>query len=528
MKLDRAFFDGWEGLRSDYAAARETRFMRRRTGLPLRGSHADFHYRNEADFLKMLERSRDFDRNDQLIGQAIDRAVANEIQDGLTPDPATGDADIDADLSARWKAEAEDPEAFDLAGEMTFGDIEGLVNRHIKVDGDILVLPNAETETLETIEAHRLRTPRGKRTNTDLRNIVHGVELDPGTRTRLGYWITKDEINPWRSAPPQDAFVRIAARDQAGRRQAFHVKLSKRITQTRGVTLLKGCFDTSGMFEDISFAKLVQAQVVSSFAIFRQRELQFEGGTPEATGAQTTETQADGTSRLLEGIGPAMEIRGEPGETLQGFSPGVPNPEFFPHADLMLAIMAVNLGLPPIMMLLDATKTNFSAWRGAMDQAKITFRRNQKNLVSHFHRPVYGWKVERWSAGDAALRRASGRTDIDIFRHKWQLPSWPYVEPLKDANADRVQVSNNLNSLRRIHAARGRDWDEVAPEIVADKARLIGLAIEAAKELNVASPNAQVGWRDIIDFSKGGQSSAAAGTSERSEPAGPRSFRRAV
>ena len=43
-----------------------------------------------------------------------------------------------------------------------------------------------------------------------------------------------------------------------------------------------------------------------------------------------------------------MELFGFPGESLKGFSPNVPNPEFFQHAKLILTILASNLDLPEV------------------------------------------------------------------------------------------------------------------------------------------------------------------------------------
>ena len=117
-------------LRADYSAAKQSRFRRRRTGLNPLGSGADYHYRSEGDYLRIMEYARDMDRNDCIVGQTVDRAVGNEIQDGFCQTPQTGDRQIDRDLSARWDAWAADADQCDLAGEKTFWDQEQFVSRH--------------------------------------------------------------------------------------------------------------------------------------------------------------------------------------------------------------------------------------------------------------------------------------------------------------------------------------------------------------------------------------------------------------
>jgi hypothetical protein len=254
------------------------------------------------------------------------------------------------------------------------------------------------------------------------------------------------------------------------------------------------------MFEDINFAVLLQRQVVSCFAVFRERELGFEGIAPagaDPKGPRTTEPGEAGFSRLLEGIGPAMEIAGIPGEKLKMDSPNVPNPEYFPHMRLILTLIGINLGLPLVMVLMDASETNFSGWRGAIDQAKIGFRRLQRRLRDQFHVPVYRWKIRQWLAADAALARAAGRSGINLFGHTWHAPTWPYIQPLQDAQADLLMLRNALTSRRRRAAARGMDREQLDREIVEDNAALIVAAHAKAQEVNAQNPGLAITWRDL-------------------------------
>ena len=66
---DQPSLAGWfDGMRADYDAAKSSRFQRKRTGVSLGGSGADYHFRSEADYLRLMEYSRDLDRNDLAIG----------------------------------------------------------------------------------------------------------------------------------------------------------------------------------------------------------------------------------------------------------------------------------------------------------------------------------------------------------------------------------------------------------------------------------------------------------------------------
>jgi len=494
LRPPRTLTEASEDIRADYNAAKVTRLNRSRPGIAPTGSGADYHYRSESDYLRLLEFARAMDRNDTVIGQMLDRAVTNTVQDGMRLDPDTGDKKLDADLAARWKEYADDPTQCDIAAERTFGDMEWAVLRARMLDGDVFAI-GTEDGGLQFMEAHRCRTP----TRVNRANLVHGVEMN-GLRRPLRYWFTIEDIDPFKATVTKD-FTQYPAFDDDGYRIVFHIKSPKRITQARGVTAFAPIYQIATYLDDINFAKVVQQQVASCFAVFHEFDIAAGIGNDVQTGERETETLGDGSTRTIEGISPGMHLWGEPGEKLQGFSPNVPNPEYFPHVKLIITLISINIGMPLVLSMLDASETNFSGWRGAVDQARMGFRLNQTQQIRQFNTPVYSWKVRQWLAGDAAMRKAAGKSKVRILNHKWQAPTWPYIEPLKDASADLLRVRNGLISPRRLHAERGREWEEIAREIVEDNVLAISAAMKAAAVLNASAPEGQqVHWREVLSL----------------------------
>lgn len=481
----------FESMKTDYAAMRTSRFRRQRTGLALSGSGGDYHYRSEADYLRLMEYARDMDRNDAVIGQMVDRAVMNTVQGGLVPDPKTGDDKIDEDLRQRFDDWASDPEQCDVQGEMTFGQQQEQVLRSMFIDGDIFALP-LDSGQLQLVEAHRARTP----TNTK-RNVIHGVVMDD-KRRRLEYWFTKDDIELFQSVARVGDMEQYPAYDGDGRRNVYHVYSPKRSTQTRGVTALAPIFDVSGMFEDIQFAKMVQQQIVSCIAFIRKRDKTYEGHGRDQYGAREEETMTDGVKKLIEELAPGMEIEGEPGETIEGFSPNVPNAEYFQHVRLILTLLGINLGIPLVMLLLDGSETNFSGWRGAIDQARLGFRRNQRLIRDRFCRHVNLWKVRQWISEDRALRHAAERLGPTMFKHEWNFPGWPYVQPKEDAETDAFRIEKRLASPRRVLAERGIEYSSEIREIIEDNALAIRSALTERESIIQDFPDAALDWRELL------------------------------
>lgn len=482
--------DGFSRLLNDWDMAKDSRMRRKRTGIIQTGSSADYHVRAELPFYKMMEYARHMDRHDAFVGQLVDRAVTNVVQDGFKVDPVTGDKGLNGMLSKRWREWSTNPPKVDAACEKTFREIERLICRHVLIDGDVFAIPY-DNGRIDIIEAHRVLTP----TRTT-KNIVCGILIDRYHK-HLECSVAKE------STDPKSTNIRVKDLTaypiwDGDMRQVCHVYHPKRTSQTRGMTALAPAMDLATYFEDLNFAKLLQSQIVSCITFLRQREHGSEvDGEREAIGEVTTQTLDDGVTRTIEGIAPGMELSSLPGERIEGFSPNVPNPEYFEMARLTLQLISVNLGMPLQMALLDPTQTNFSGWRGAVDQARLGFKQLQQMLVDKFHGPIWRFKVLQWMDDDPALREIYRRKGEKVFLHRWHLPTWPYIEPHKDAQTDKLRIDANLTSPRRVQAERGRDYEEVMFEIIEDRASLIQRSIKRADRINKANPDAQVSWRDL-------------------------------
>lgn len=487
--------EAFEAIRADYNASKKGRFQRTRSGVGATGQHADYHFRSESQFYYAMELARDIMRNDVIVGQGVRRFVNNVVQDGFNVDPSTGDTGIDADLYDRWWDWAEDPDQCDLAGEHNFHSLEKLTLQQVIVDGDVCTLPNIDGP-LETLEAHRLKTPTGTK-----RNVVYGVLLDDN-RKRIEYWFSREDVGTTGIVSRVGDTRAIPTRDSDGNRQVFHLYRPDRVSQTRGFTAFAPITDTCGMHDDVQFAQLVKAQVAGCFAILEEVPIAAPPGRPTRAGSRDEEALSDGTSRNIEGIAPGMRIRSAPGSKMTGFSPNIPNPEFFPHSMLILTFIAVNLGMPVQLLLLDPKQTNFSGWRGAIDQARMGFRDVQQWLIGALHRPVYRWKVRQWMAEDAALRSAASRQGIDIFCHQWNPPRWPYIEPLADSQARLVRVRTLQISPRRGAAEDGNEWSAIVRETIEDNASAIVAAKQKADEINKQFPSEgdAVTWHDLLSL----------------------------
>lgn len=496
--------DAWDtAVQNRYRMSKVDRFRPRLDIYP-EGVAADHNVESEVDYFMMVERARHLDREDIIAGAVVDRLVNNVLQNGFNPTPLTGNDRIDRYIKVRWDDYANTETACDFQREHSFNQLARFTLRDTIVAGDMLVLPLASGQ-VQLIENHRLKTPANL-TQAERDMTVFGVQLDGGRR-RVAYYVTRDDVELGRFVPLADT-VRVPAFNRFGQRMVLHVFHPKRSTETRGITKFAAIHSGCAMHDDVQFAKLVQQQSVSCWTMVRERQLGFELPPDyQEPIRQQSDPGAPGELRQIRNLNAGMMYTGLPGETLRAFASNVPNPTFFDHAKQIQQLVAINLGIPLVLLLLDASETNYSGWRGALEQAKIQFRQFQSWFAGEFHRPLYLWKLVQWSdprspLADPVLVRSRGAR-LNVFNHEWVYPTWDTTEPLKDSTDRLLRTSNNLSSLRRVHAEVGQHFQTEIQHLIDDRALAVELAINKAAELNKKYPDNEhpVTWMQLAGAS---------------------------
>lgn len=496
-------------LRADYNAARQSRFRRKRN-LPVGGAGADYHIRNQANYFQLVEFARDMEHNAPLVRQGIRRLVANCNPGGMTPDPDTSERDVDAHLMKRWWDWSENPNQCHAARKLGFRRMTNVAFGRVVVDGDIFGVP-LEAGSIQTHEADRCQTPSRART----RGGVCGVEKGPlGEAVR--FWLTKQPYDGVRNltfddVQPYDAFT------ADGEPNVYHVYNPERFSQSRGISALAPVLDAESMRDDLEFAELIKAQVQGAVCFAEVVDanawahLDMLGAFEKlkANGGEYFLDQwQNGEERKTVGLRPGQILRPRiPGTAYEMFSADIPGDGFFDLEKTVLTYLAINLDLPLIVLLLDASDTTFSSYRHVLDQARTTFREILDWFSLQWHRPVWRWKVLQWlEAGDPVLtsflRRFSDQAEglALLLQHDWYGLGEKYIEPVKDKTGDAIELSHSLTSRRRWARWRhGIDWGTLAREIVDDNFAAIKLAIEASQQLEQETGVA-VDWRELLPF----------------------------
>jgi capsid protein len=510
--------------KNEYYAAQKQRGRQTPRGIYSQGSGANYHYRDESDYYLMCELARNAVMNDQIVGAGIRRLVSNVVQGGFHYRPDTGSDAIDRQLKERWQERAASKEKCDRRKIHNFRSQEAITLESVITSGDIGFSP-LENGTLQDFECHRIRGRHEQlrkrvgpgRTPSPRRKIVHGVEtLDDAP---IRYWVTKqdyDGMNEFRRFRQNDVrpimAYEIDRLTNTAEPNFFHIFNPGRFSQNRGVSAALPIIPTASMFDDTNFAKLLSEKIQSHLTLIHKIPAalaeDYEGPPEPDYPGQAGDWQTD---RGYDQVSPASHYWPEyAGEELEAFTPQTTSSTYNDQAMMFLTIISVNLDLPLILLLMDATKTNFSGWKGALDQAKIGFRRIQRWFRDSFHVPQARWQVRRWIRQDVELRNFFSSNPTAIFNHQWGLPAWPFVERLKETQAVALELEKNLTSPRRVASEDGVEYSELVKEICDDREMFFKCAMDVASRLNEHElikkhPDQAVTWRELVYPPQGAQ-----------------------
>jgi len=384
------------------------------------------------------------------------RLVNNVNVGQMTPEPDTGDDDVNTHITGLWEEYCSSPLLCDSTGRWDYETQADVAFRRIMFDGDILPVPD-ETGAVLHLEGHRCQAPTYGRVNRG----VCGVETR-GNRP-YQYWLTKQNTGYGHVVKVAD-LEPVKAYNSEGWPNVFHCYHPRMFTLYRGVSALGACGAIGSRRDDLEFATVLKAQTANCVTFIESVDdielykMLLTSGTAEAdnddVGDVYFRTDSAGYQYGTADIHPGRVLRPKNGKKLTMETPNIPGDGQLELNLLLLQYLAMCWDLPLMSLMLDARMANFSSFRGIMDQARGAFAKHQRWFAACYHRPRFRNWLRIKAGSDGVLKRflASERrgnqamrlAESRLFRHVWNAPAWKYYHPVDDANGDLIQLANAM------------------------------------------------------------------------------------
>ncbi|HDV8349664.1 TPA: phage portal protein [Burkholderia vietnamiensis] len=417
----------------------------------------------------LRSRARDAIRNDPWAKTAIARLVSNTIGNGIQAHPQHPNDAVRKMQKQLWEDSCEEIDAddvFDMAGVQTlaarafFSDGEVLVRRQFRSPSEGLAVP-MQIRLLEgdllPMEKNEVVPGGGE--------IVNGVEFNADGR-RVAYHLLQRHPGEYgRASTGNMQTVRVPADEIA------HVFLALRPGQVRGVPELSTVLLRLKSLDNFDDAVLFRQEVSNLFAGFITKPPSEPGLPGDPVTGGEMQYDVDGFSPVVS-LEPGSMQELAPGEDVKFAEPPGAGTDYGPFMRQQLMAAAASVGMPYEVMTGDLRDVSDRVLRVILNEFRRSIEQIQWNVFIHqFCRKVWRWWVDACALSGAMPMADYYRRRRDYLRVRWVPQGWPYIHPVQDVTAKRMEIRSGLASRTGAVLSRGDDPEQVDRENADDLAR---------------------------------------------------------
>lgn len=408
-------------------------------------------------------RARDLERNSDMMGSVISAFKRNVIGYGYQLQAVTGDTELDDKIEAEWKNWCKKQNC-DITGQQSLNQILRMAVARKKVDGGILFLKTYTGKgsipfQLQTLEVDELSsyvtTPR-----YEGNKVIGGVELDKYNRP-VGYWLERYNLDGWTISDPE--FISAD--------RIIYLWQKKRPSQVREVSDMSQTLTRIRDANELMTAVSVKERIAACLSVFVKKSYPSQTGQ---LGRGVTVNTPDGVRVDYNGkmLAPGMITEMNPGDDIQVVDPKGSYGEAEGMLKIQQRLISSGQGLSYETISRDMSNVNYSSARQGVIEDDMTFAEDIE-LIKEVMDEIYStFLISGYLAGTFEL--PGFFTDREL-KHKYLAHNWvnspkPWIDPVKEASANKTALETGLKTFAELSAENGRDWKERIDEIAEVKA----------------------------------------------------------
>lgn len=349
----------------------------------------------------------------------------------------------------------------DVTGELSGAMCEQLAARTWLRDGEMftqlvsgtkpgLILPSGVPLMLELLEPDFV--PYSYFAQTGSADVVQGVEKNAWRRP-VAYWMFRGH--------PGDYTSRLLTQNDLKRVSAdniLHLKFTKRLGQTRGVSLLHSVILRIEDLKDYEESERVAARIAAAAAFYIKK------GNPDSYIG--SDDKSDRTFKVAPGL---IFDRLQPGEEVGSIQSNRPSALLEPFRNAMVRMFAAGtrISYSSASKSYDGT---YSAQRQELVEQWDHYTTLQQMFVARYKRPVY----EQFVRMAITSGRLQVPADVDmstILRAHYQGPAMPWIDPDKESKANERNNRAGYRTRSAIIRSQNESPLEVEEQLARERRR---------------------------------------------------------
>ena len=396
-------------------------------------------------------RARDLERNSDMMNSVIGAYKRNVIGGGYTLQVKTGDDELNDTIEAAWKKWCKKQNC-DVTGTQSFTQMMRMCMKRKKIDGGILIVKRYTSDgflpfKLQTFEVDELdnsqMTPK-----VQGNKVVGGIEMNEYNKP-VGYWIRQYPVDSLALTTP----VYIEAKD------VIFLYTKHRPSQIREMSDMSPTITRIRDANEFMVAVSVKERIAACLSVFIKK-------TIPTTGIGRGMGVAQGALHDYQGksITPGMIKELNAGDEIQVVTPAGQATDAAGYIKLQQRLVGAGQGISYEATSRDMSESNYSSTRQGIIEDEMTYAEEKEMLMEVMDEIYETFVISLWLSGNISLKDFWGKKD-KYLEHTWIIAPKKWIDPQKEANANRIALNTGQKTFKQIAAEQGRDWKEQIEEI---------------------------------------------------------------
>ena len=393
-------------------------------------------------------RTRDLERNSDMFNSVTSAFKRNVVGAGYCLQSKTDNEEINRQLEKLWLKWCKKQNC-DVTGTQSFNQIIRMVVNRKKVDGGIIILKRYTNQgfipfQIQTIEVDELDNSCTKAKNPK-NKVVGGIEFNEYNRP-MGYYIRQYSLDGFLINEP----VYIDAKD------VIFYFTKKRPSQLREMSDLTPTVTRIRDTNEFMNAVSVKERIAACLAVFIKR-VNPAGG---AVGRQSDSRKDYATKNLTPGMIQMLNA----GDEIDVVNPSGQASDATRFVQLHQRLIGAGQGISYEATSRDMSQSNYSSTRQGTIEDKLTYNEEIELLVEIMDEIYETFVISCVLAGKVNIKDFWDNKDT-YLAHEWIHAPKPWIDPQKEANANRIALETGQKTFKQIAAENGKDWREQLDEM---------------------------------------------------------------
>ncbi|WP_302327624.1 phage portal protein [Enterocloster lavalensis] len=400
-------------------------------------------------------RARDLERNSDIMGAVIGAYKRNVFGRGYRLRASSGDEKLNTRIEELWEIWCKKKNC-DVTGTQSFNAMMRMAVRRKKIDGGIILLKRYTAGglvpfKLQAIEVDELDT-NSMRPHKKGNRVVGGIEYNPYNRP-VGYWIKQYSIDGMDITDP--TFIE--------EKEVIFFFTKNRPSQIREMSDMTPTITRIRDANEFMRAVSVKERILSCLAVFITRKLPEAGKSP---GRGITAGVSGESNERYQGktLTPGMIQYLNQGDEAQVVNPSGQATDATAYTKQEIRLVGAGQGLSYETVSRDMSESNYSSARQGMIEDDLTYEEDKEQLMEVMDEIYETFVISLVLSGKIAVPDFWDKKD-GYLAHKWIQAPKRWIDPLKEANANKIALNTGQKTWASLAAENGRDWKEQIDEM---------------------------------------------------------------